>query len=504
MPNADATRSFHWPDWLPEWLRYFEQFDTYIVLFIVAAVSTAIATPIYILLAKRLGWVDHPIGHKRHERATATMGGLVIFATVFTGAIVAMRLDNLVGRMLVAKTVYIHGLLACTACMILLGVVDDRHGIRPKIKLFVQAIVALFAVYLGFRIEAVTLPWLGSVPLPNVLGVLLSLLWIVGITNAVNLTDGLDGLAAGICLLASAANAVVAIYLGNHYMSVMMVLLAGALLGFLRWNFHPARVFLGDTGSLGLGMFVALASLHSAQTSHTVVLILVPLFALGYPIFDTLLAIARRTVSGQPLFASDRDHIHHRLVDRTRRPSLAAVLIYVFSILLCVLCVASMMEPNRLVLGLGFTGAAAVALFGARVLGYLEWGGWMARWSGREETKVLHAAAALARLKIQRAAGDKQLLHALAVIAPEIGCRAMTLTRDGEVANWTDPYAPAGGEPDVVQMAVGDEAAVQFVLDSNATLDDERTQILEELCRQLADRLERASAEADHPDPATE
>ena len=487
MQPTAADQSFHWP----YWLLYFGQFKSYFLLFVAATAATAIATPIYILIAQRLGWLDRPVGRKRHERATATMGGLVVFATVFAGAIVAMRLNNLVGQMLRANAVYIYGLISCTGCMLLLGIVDDRHGIRPRVKLLVQTVVAIWAIYLGFRVEAITVPGYESVRLPEVVGIILSLLWIVGITNAINLSDGLDGLAAGICFLAATVNAVVAIYLGNHYMTVMMVLLAGSLLGFLRWNFHPARVFLGDTGSLALGMYLALASLHSAQKAHTVVLILIPLFALGYPIFDTLLAVARRMVRGQPLFASDRDHIHHRLLDRGGSPSTAAVSIYIASFLVSLLCIAAV-TANYFVLGLGVAGVLVMALFSARVLGYLEWGGWSARWLGREETKVLHAAAALARLKVQQAEDAPQLVRAVAVLAAEIGCREIVVCHGQNEERWTDPYGrPAGKTTELHQLEVplNDSLRIRYVFDADVDLDQERQQLIEELSRLLADRL---------------
>ncbi len=480
----------------PEWLVYFAQFKTYYVLFILAALVSALITPLYVLLANRVGLVDHPVGRKQHERPTATMGGLVVFAVVFAGALVTLRLDNLVGEMLRAKVYFIYGLIACTACMLLLGMVDDRHAIKPRIKLLVQVVVALAAIGLGFRIEAVTVPWYDSVPLPPVVGIILSLLWIVGITNAVNLSDGLDGLAAGICLLASAVNAVVAIYLGNHYMTVMMVLLAGALLGFLRWNFHPARVFLGDTGSLALGMYLALASLHSAQKAHTVVLILIPLFALGYPIFDTLLAIARRMARGQPLFASDRDHIHHRLVRRGGSPSAAAFLIYVASFLVSLLCIAAM-TANYFVLGLGVAGVMLMALFSARVLGYLEWGGWTARWSGREETRILHAAAELSRLKIRQAQGVDELLRALAIVAGEIGCREIVVAHEGGEERWSDPRAgPADTPADsrLYEASLGEGRAIRFAFRPGCSPDQEQETLIGELCHLISERMNSGRA----------
>ncbi len=486
MLLASWTTDFAWP----EWLTYFRQFDSYFILFAAAAIATAIATPIYILVAQRLGWVDRPGGRKRHLRATATMGGLVIFAVVFCGALVAMRLHNLVGQKLQESRPYILGLIACTASMLLLGIIDDRHRIRPRIKLMVQIVVAAGAIVLGFRVEAIQLPWFESLVLPEVLGALLSLLWIVGVTNAINLTDGLDGLAVGVCLLASFVNAIVAIWLGNHYMTVMMVLLAGALVGFLKYNFHPARVFLGDTGSLALGMFLALASLRSAQVSHTVVLILVPLFALGYPIFDTLLAVARRMSRGQPLFASDRDHIHHRLLDRGATPSAVAIQIYIASILVSLVCIAVAIA-DHFVLGLGIAGVALLALFSARVLGYLEWGGWAARWSGRAETRVLHAAMALARLKIRQADDDAGRLRAVAVAAAEMGCLRIEWVRGDQHIEWVDPYDPADLEPcgGVVELPVDDQTTVSFTMADATNLDDERSQLLEELCQELRERL---------------
>jgi UDP-GlcNAc:undecaprenyl-phosphate GlcNAc-1-phosphate transferase len=472
---------------LPQWTAQFLQYKSYAILFIAAACCTALATPLYILLAQRLGWVDHPQGRKQHDRATVTMGGLVIFAIVFAGAIVAIRLPNMVGDMLRAKSLYIYGLLICTGCMILLGVIDDRHGVRPKVKLLVQLIVAIAAVSLGFRVQAITLPWLDSVTLPAAVGIILSLLWIIGITNAINLTDGLDGLAAGICFLAASVNAGVAIWLGNYYMSVMMLLLAGALLGFLRWNFHPARVFLGDTGSLSLGMYLALASLHSAQKSHTVVLILVPLFALGYPIFDTLLAIARRMARGQPIFAGDREHIHHRLLDRNHSPSAVALQIYLGSILLCALCIAAT-TANHLVVGLALAGVLGLALFSARFLGYLEWGGWMARWSGREETKVLHAAAQLARLRIAKATDPAAIVQALATIAPELNCTSMYLTHRGIVQEWRDPtYIDEHGSK--FEIDLNDSISFRCSFRPEIRPDAEQLDLLETLLRDAAARL---------------
>lgn len=502
MPLANVTGFSNVPDWittrfgeLPDWFVFLFQFKTYAALFVIAAASTALTTPIYILLAKRLNWLDRPGGRKQHADATATMGGLVIFAVVFAGSLVALRLDNRVGEMLREHTRQILALLVCTACMVGLGMIDDRSGVRPKVKFLVQFVVAVAAVWCGYEINAVTVPILDSVPMPAVVGVILSLVWIVGVTNAVNLTDGLDGLAAGVCFLASSVNAIVAVWLGNYYMAVMMFLLAGALFGFLRWNFHPARVFLGDTGSLGLGMYLALCSLHSAQKAHTVVLILVPLFALGYPIFDTLLTVARRSLRGQPLFASDRDHIHHRLLDRGKSHSAAAIQIYAASVVLCIACLVAV-TTNHLAIGLAIVGVLAMAVFCVRFLGYLEWGGWTHRRRLRGDTKLVHAAAALARLKLERARSDRDLLDAVTVFAAELGCTRAALSHRGAIVEWTAQTSDNSvDESQTLEMDLSNAKLVRFTFASSAP-DVEQSRMLEELCSLLAERLESYGQDA--------
>lgn len=471
----------------PHWAAGLLQFKTYIALFIVAGVCTSIATPIYIAVGRRRGWVDHPGGRKAHERPTVTMGGLVVFAVVIAGAISVSLLPNRVGEMFRAHGRSVWVLLGATVAMMGLGVVDDRVGVRPRLKLLVQSVVAIAAIALGYQVQAVTLPAIGSIQL-GAAGAILAFVWIVGITNAINLTDGLDGLAAGVGLLAASVNALVAIWLANYYMAVMMCLLAGALLGFLRYNFHPARVFLGDTGALALGMFLALSSLHAAQKAHTVVLILAPVFALGYPILDTLLAVARRMVRGQPLFSGDRDHIHHRLLNRGASPSRAAIQVYAISAVLGALCLAAV-AANHLTLGIAIGGVILMAVFGAKLLGYLQWGGWAANWRARSETQVLHAAANLARLKLESAGGNTDaILQGLVIAAAEMGCQSISLTNAGDVRTWGGMDDPTDAK--IVSVG-GENARVDFVLSSGLHVSVEKVQLLEELgglaIRQLGD-----------------
>lgn len=476
------------------WLETLGRHKSYLMLFATAAACTFVATPIYARLALARGWVDRPGGRKAHDRPMPTMGGLVVFAAVFAGAALTLWWGNRVSEMLREHLRFVLGAIGCTTLMIAIGVIDDWHGLRVKLKFAAQLVVAVLAYLLGFQVREITVPGLGSAPLGG-MSFLLTLIWIVAVINAVNFTDGLDGLAAGVCFLAAGVNAGVAIWLGNYYMAVMMLLLAGALLGFLRWNFHPARVFLGDAGSLGLGTFLALCSLHSAQKSHTVVMILVPLCALGYPIFDLLLAVARRTLRGQPLWTSDRDHIHHRLLARGHTPARTAGLIYAGSLGLIVVCLLAM-SANHLVVGLALVGVLGLAVFCVRVLGYLEWAGW----DERREMKVLHAAAQLARFKIAAAENAEEALAALSVFAEEAGFDALRF-RDGACERrWQRATETKQGDIERMELCVelGGETSLVIAGDAEMLGDASRRALLDELCRLAAGTLrERKTTKSD-------
>ncbi|MFO0973386.1 MAG: MraY family glycosyltransferase [Phycisphaerae bacterium] len=466
---------------------------SYAALFAGAALVSFGLTPGYIALARRMGWVDRPGGRKAHAAPTPTMGGMVVMATVIVGAVAALMLPNRVGDMVREHRPAILTALACSTVMMLVGIIDDRRGLRPRVKLLTQLVLAMAAFMLGFRIAAITLPALGSVNLPlgALFSPLLTIVWIVGVTNAVNLTDGLDGLAAGVGFVAAAANAAIAIYLQNYYMAVMMLLLAGALLGFLPWNFHPARVFLGDTGSLAMGMLLALCSLHAAQKAQTAVMILVPLCALGYPIFDTLLAVARRTLAGQPVFGSDREHIHHRMERRAYGASGAAVRIYVASLLLIGVGVL-LSSMNHFYVGLGMAAALALAAFCVRVLGYFEWAGWSTLERDRDENRVLHAAADLARLKVAAARSLPELLDGLGALAGELNATAVELEHGGELHRWSRPAAAPIGDRPAVSVRLG--VASGFIeLIATQALDPRGSALWDELCRRAGARLERWS-----------
>jgi UDP-GlcNAc:undecaprenyl-phosphate GlcNAc-1-phosphate transferase len=222
--------------------------------------------------------------------------------------------------------------------------------------------------YVGFRIDVLALPFFGAVTL-GPLSLVFTLLWIVGVINAMNLIDGLDGLAAGVGLFGVATTFVLAASRGDAIMMLFMAGLGGSLIGFLVYNFNPASIFMGDTGSMFIGYVLAVGSIQTSQKSSTAVAILVPIVALGLPIADTLLAMIRRAVHRRPMFSADRAHIHHKLIDLGLTQRQAVLVLYGTSILLggtaLLLTVASSVQSAAILAAMSVLGFAAI-----RKLGY--------------------------------------------------------------------------------------------------------------------------------------
>jgi len=234
--------------------------------------------------------------------------------------------DNLVTRSLWAERSQMFVALAPAVGVFLVGVYDDLFGIRPRHKFIAQGLAAALFFALGGRIEILSAPFAGAVKLPALISFALTVLWVVTITNAFNLIDGIDGLAAGAALFASFVMIAVSIMVGHPFVTVISLALAGALIGFLRYNFNPASIFLGDSGSLFIGFTLATLSVQGTQKASTAVAVAIPLLAFGLPIIDTSLTLLRRFVGWRPLFQGDREHIHHKLLARgwsQRRVALA-------------------------------------------------------------------------------------------------------------------------------------------------------------------------------------
>lgn len=291
--------------------------NTYLSLFIIALFSSLFLTPVVRRLAQRFDWLDTAReARKIHEHPIPRLGGVAIFLSVALALFSMPFIDNLVTQSLKAQWKQISAVLISSTLVFLFGVFDDLRGSSAKWKFLAQSVAGLVLYGLGGRIEALSLPFLGSTEIPAVVGLVLTVLWVVGISNAFNLIDGMDGLAAGASLFAALVMLGISFTLSNTFVTVLLLVLSGALIGFLRYNFNPASIFLGDSGALFIGFTLAALSITGAQKASTAVAIAIPLMAFALPVIDTGFAIVRRFLSGKPLFTGDREHIHHKLLER--------------------------------------------------------------------------------------------------------------------------------------------------------------------------------------------
>jgi UDP-GlcNAc:undecaprenyl-phosphate GlcNAc-1-phosphate transferase len=284
------------------------------VAFLLALVTGALFTPLARRLAHRIGAMDHALSSRKvHKAPIPRLGGIAIVGAFYAPLVGLLFTDSSVGRLFFADERKAIGLLVGGAVIAVLGIYDDLKGAGAAEKFVVQFAVAGFVYWAGFRIDELASPFGASVEL-GWLGLPFTMLWITGIVNAINLTDGLDGLAGGVAFVSVLTTFVAAAMHGELLMALTTAALAGAILGFLWYNFNPASIFMGDTGSMFLGFVLATSAIESHHKSEAAVAIIVPVVALGLPIIDTLLAIVRRALRGSPLFRGDREHIHHRLL----------------------------------------------------------------------------------------------------------------------------------------------------------------------------------------------
>ena len=281
-----------------------------IFAFIVSFAFTFATTPLVRRFAFKIGAIDIPKDNRRmHKKPTPRIGGLAIIFG-FTVATLCFAQPS---RQL-------YGTLAGAAIIAVMGVIDDCKNLPAKLKFVIQIIAALVVVFAGdIKIDVFTNPnFLSDNPywvLPEWLSVTLTVIWIVFITNAVNFIDGLDGLAAGVSAIMSISLVFISIRVGEYSIAILGIALMGSCLGFLPFNFNPAKIFMGDTGSTFLGFMLATLSIQGVFKSYAVISFAVPLLILGLPLFDALFAMIRRILRGQSPMTADRGHLHHRLVD---------------------------------------------------------------------------------------------------------------------------------------------------------------------------------------------
>ncbi len=298
----------------------------FMIAFLGAMLVSYILTPYVIKLAHKIGAIDVPKDDRRvHKNPIPRLGGIAIFGGFFIMSVLLVPLSR-----------EMIGFLTASAIMVTMGIIDDTREIKAKTKLFIQIACALIVFVSGVRIEFLTNPfdkdtgmiYLGMFALP------LTVFWIVGITNTVNLIDGLDGLAAGISAISAITLSLVAYMSSDMTHTILLVALAGGAIGFLPFNFNPAKIFMGDTGSLFLGFALSVISIEAAIKSAATLAVVVPILALGIPIFDTTFAIIRRANAGRPIMEADKGHLHHRLLSKGLSQKQTVITLYFISCIL--------------------------------------------------------------------------------------------------------------------------------------------------------------------------
>ena len=286
--------------------------------FLVAAAVAGVLTPLVARLAGRLGATAKPSDRGLAEAETPELGGLAILAGVLVATVLWMpatihlphTAHTLKGS---AGTVHVWAIAAGACVITLVGAIDDAHELSPLAKLGGQVAAAVIAVEGGVKVTDVTLPFIGSLQFPHI-GGFLTVIWLVGLMNAVNFSDGIDGLAAGLCTIDSIAFAVIAFDLHVSGAGVMAALTGGAALGFLFYNFHPASIFMGDSGANLLGYLLGVVTVVGSLKTNAVVALVVPLLILAVPFLDTGFVVAKRLKYGRTPWSADANHFHHRMV----------------------------------------------------------------------------------------------------------------------------------------------------------------------------------------------
>lgn len=316
-----------------------------------------ISTPLAKAFAKKVGAIDVPKDARRvHDHPIPRLGGLAIFLGFVIGVVLFAKIDT-----------QLRGILLGSVVIVAVGVIDDITPLPALVKFGVQIIASLIAVAFGVRMEHLSNPiWWSSQEYINlgVFSIPFTVLWIVGVTNSVNLIDGLDGLAVGVSAIASMAMLAIALVLGQWNTTIVLAALVGACIGFMPYNMNPAKIFMGDTGALLLGYVLATVSVTGLLKFYAIVSFIVPLLALGLPIFDTLFAIIRRLLKGQNPMSPDRGHFHHRLIDMGLSQKQAVAILYSISAILglSAVLIATNGETKAIVLVFSFCVAIAIGV----------------------------------------------------------------------------------------------------------------------------------------------
>jgi UDP-GlcNAc:undecaprenyl-phosphate/decaprenyl-phosphate GlcNAc-1-phosphate transferase len=486
---------------------------SFLAAFVLALVASLAFTPMVRAVALSKGFVARNGWRHVHASHTPRIGGLALCFSWCLALIAFLPFEGLGADTLGRAKLQLVGVSVGALALCCVGAIDDLRGLRVAYKLTAQVLAACFAYYCGFRIDAVSLPFLGTLQM-GAFALPVTCLWIVGVTNAVNLIDGLDGLAAGVSLVAAITGFVMAVMNGSPLVAMALAALIGVLAGFLVYNFNPARIFMGDSGSYFLGYVLATTSLTGAlqQKASTAVSLLVPAIALGLPIFDTLFSMLRRYLEKRPIFAADRGHIHHRLLELGLTHRRTVVLLYAVSVVFAA-CAIMVSFGGGWVKGGAMLGVTLVVVGLMRVGRYFDYlhnrGRSQARiYDGRTERLRRALPEVIASLSAGRSEDD--VLRVLGRVTGDAGCAAVLVRTVAGVAH----RFPLGvGDLDHagsrLAFPLGPEhvarAEVEFVWQDDDETSVQATILLQIVSDEVANALKRcmsplaALPEAEHP-----
>ena len=319
---------------------------------LVAFVVAAAVTPAAIKIAPKIGAMDIPKDERRmHKKPMPRFGGIAIYLGIMAAlAVFALKDKGITSVMTGCTLIY------------MLGLIDDLKDLKPLVKLCGQIVCATVVYIMGVRIEFLTNYFgPGNMAFGDVACFIITVLWLIAITNAVNLIDGLDGLAAGIAAISALCIGYVAYIHGQYVPTLAMMAIAGAALGFLPYNFNPAKIFMGDSGSELLGFSIAAVSILGTVKSATIVVVIIPALVLGLPIFDTVMAIFRRLAKHQSIGTADKEHLHHRIMKAGFGQKRAVMILYCISGIMGI--VAVLYSRGLTVEYLGLTAVAIMLIY---------------------------------------------------------------------------------------------------------------------------------------------
>ena len=420
----------------------------FLLAFVICVFLSMLSTWYVRNFANARGWADVPRFERHvHTIPVPRLGGVAICFSFLAAVILVLVVPNLLGVPSPVHAKAMAGLLGPALIIFVLGLVDDVRPVHAYFKFAIQGIAAILLYAGGYGIHNIGLnhvgnasSWLYCLPL--------TVLWVLLITNAFNLIDGLDGLAAGSALFSMAVVFVISLIVPNTLVGFLTAALAGAILGFLRFNFHPASIFLGDSGSLFIGFMLAALALTSSEKTPTIIAVAIPIISLGFPILDVVLAVARRFLAGKPLFDGDKYHIHHRLLRRGLSQRDAVLILYAVTagfgfLSLLLLQQRKAIAPILAVLGLGI-------FLGVQQLRYHEFAELVSTLRRASRLKIIanHVAIRRAAERLSECSDFGSICRVLQSTLEPMGFDAVRFRKLGQNGYSSSQLKPLHGSPD--------------------------------------------------------